>query len=141
MKFIKQDRVLPEINDQSEVEINAVNNYIDKVKGTIISVETIRSGQSGPYQDTVYEALIFCHQPNVMTTNSPLVRLIDIEQAKAIARIFVCNFEDEPKTWASPTLNFICPEPNPCGLREHEVHAEKGLYPCWRVCVTMAYTD
>lgn len=141
MKFIKQEKVLPEINAQSEREINAVNNYIDGLKGTVVSIQTIRSGQAGPYQDSFYEALIFCHQPNCNTTNAPLTRVIDIEQAKAIARIFVCNFDDVPKSWASPKLNFIRPEPNPCGLQEHRVHSEKGLHSCWRVCITMEFTD
>jgi hypothetical protein len=140
MKFINQPNVLPEINAQSEKDINAVNAYIDGLKGTVISVQSIRAGQAAPYQDTVYESLIFCHQPNVMTTNSPSIRIIDIEQAKAIARIFVCNFDDTPKDWASPKLQFIRPEANPCGLKELDAHKDQGLYSCWRVRVTLAFT-
>ena len=141
MKFIRQEKVLPELNAKSETEINAVNDYIDKLKGTVISVQQIRAGQAGPYQDTVYEALIFCHQPNLLTTNAPGVRVINIEQAKAIARIFVCNFADVPENWASPKLEFIRPEKNPCGLEESENLTKQGLHSCWRVKLTLAFTD
>ena len=137
MKFIKQERVLPEINDQSEREIKAVNDYIDRVKGTVVSVELIHAGQPRPYADSVYEALIFCHQPNSKTTNAPHVRTIDIEEAKAIARIFVHGFDDTPADWASPKLEFIRPEPNPCGLEEYASHER---HSCWRVRITLAFT-
>ncbi len=140
MKFMKQEQVLDSINEQSERDINAVNGYIDGIKGTVISVEVLRSGQAGPYQDSVYEALIFCHQPNCKTNNAPLPRVIDIEQAKSIARIFLHDFDDTPKDWASATLKFIRPEPNPCGLKEYKGYSENGLHSCWRVCVTMEYT-
>ena len=140
MQFVKQEKVLASINEQSEKEINAVNGYIDRIKGTVVSVEVIRAGQPGPYQDSVYEALIFCHQPNCKTTNAPLTRVINVEQAKAIARIFLCDFSDTPESWSSPKLQFIRPEKNPCGLEENTVHSEKGLHACWRVRVTMEYT-
>lgn len=138
MKFIAHPHVRPEILERSEKEINAVNSYVDSLKGTVITIERIHSGQSAPYKDAIYESLIFCHQPNTLTTNSPIPRVINIDQAKAIARIFVHGFEDTPKDWASPTLEFIRPEPNPCGL---DLTERNGFHCCWRVRVRSAYTD
>lgn len=138
MKFNRPPHVLPEILSKSEEDINAVNGYVDSIKGTVVTIERIHSGQSGPYQDSIYESLIFCHQPNSLTTNAPTVRFIDIEQAKAIAKIFVHRFEEPPANWASPTLEFIRPEPNPCGM---PVRERNGFHCCWRVRVRLAYSD
>lgn len=140
MKFVDQKNVIQSVKDSSKRDIDAVNAYIDTLKGTVVSIQSISAGQQRSYGDSVYEALIFCHQPNCNTLNAPLTRVIDINAAKAIARIFVCNFDDEPKDWASPKLDFIRPEVNPCGLQDHSVHSNQGLHSCWRVRVTMAYT-
>lgn len=138
MKFIANPHVRPEILERSEKEINAVNSYVDSLKGTVITIERIHSGQPTPYKDAIYESLIFCHQPNTLTTNSPIPRVINIDHAKAIARIFVHGFEDTPKDWASPILEFIRPEPNPCGL---DLNERNGFHCCWRVRIRLAYTD
>ena len=140
MKFIPNQRISPEILERSEKDINAVNAYVDSLKGTIVTVQTIQSGQSRPYADHVYESLIFCHIPNGLLTAAPLPRVINIEQAKAIARIFVHSWEDTPANWASPVLEFIRPEANPCGLAEHDSHNSNGLHACWRVRVRLSFT-
>jgi hypothetical protein len=138
MKFNPLPHVNKEILDKSEKDIGHVNAYVDGLKGTVITIERIRSGQSAPYADAIYESLIFCHQPNTLTTNSPIARVIDIDQAKAIAKIFVHAWDDEPKNWASPVLEFIRPEPNPCGL---DLVERNGFHCCWRVRIRLAYTD
>lgn len=138
MKFNPQPRVRPELLEKSEKDIGHVNAYVDGLKGTVVTIETIRTGQSAPYKDAIYESLIFCHQPNTLTTNAPIIRSINLDQAKAIAKIFVHSFEEPPADWASPTLEFIRPEPNPCGINEGE---RDGFHSCWRVRIRLAYTD
>lgn len=140
MKFVRQPKVSAKLNEESEKNINSVNEYMDRLKGTVISVNVIHSGQTGPYQDSLYEAVIFCHLPNSLTTNAPLVRTISEEQAKTIARIFLCDFSDNPEDWASPRLVYVRPEKNPCGLEENSDYFRMGYHSCWRVQIHRAYT-
>lgn len=139
MKFIDQPNVLPEVKEKAKRQIDTVNAWLDALSGTMICVKTIAAGQSRPYGPTVYESVIYCFQPNVNTVGAPLPRVIDESQAKAIARIFVHAFDDEPKNWASARLEFIRPEADPC-LDVPKGHAERGLHSCWRARITMEYT-
>lgn len=146
MKYLHQPKVLESIAEKSKSDIVAVNNYVDNLKGTVITIETIRHGQAGAYQDSFYEAKIFCHSPNVYTTNGPLIRTINEQQAKTLARIFVSDWSDEPKFLAS-RLSFIRPLPNPCGLAEYsaEIGSESVSgeirSSCWHVLVISPYND
>ena len=115
MKYAHQDKVLPELAERSKKDIEAANAYVDNLKGTIISIQRIRSGQPRPYADSIDEALIFCHQPNAMTTNAPLVRTITRKDAELLARMFVGQWTDEPKFLES-RLELLEAAPNPCGL-------------------------
>lgn len=120
MKFNESSRntVLKEIVERSEREINAVNEWQDNLKGVSVGIQMLSAGQPRPYADHVYSARIFCYQPNQWITNAPNLRCINEDQAKAIAKIFVHHFDDEPKDWASARLVACRPEPNPCGLEE-----------------------
>lgn len=141
MKLFTPSNISPDVLSKSEADIDSVNKYMDSIKGTVVSIQTISAGQPRPYADSVYEAVIFCHQPNSLTTNAPNTRVINIEQAKAIARIFVHHWDDTPENWASSRLSFIRPEPNPCGLEEWQGHSDIGLHSCWRVQVVSPFTD
>lgn len=140
MKLNTPTNICPNVLSKSEEDIDCVNKYMDSLKGTVVSIQSISAGQRGPYADSVYEAVIFCHQPNSLTTNAPLTRVINIEQAKAIAKIFVHDFDETPKNWSSPQLTSIRPEPNPCGLTESKEHSDKGRHSCWRVQIVLPFT-
>ena len=140
MKFIDNPKVLPEIKEKAKRQIDALNEWIDALSGTMVCVKTIAAGQSRPYGPTVYESVIYCFQPNCTTVGAPLPRVIDEAQAKAIARIFVHSFDDEPKDWAAAKLQYIRPEADPC-LEPYKALAEQGMHSCWRVRITMEYTD
>lgn len=141
MKYAHQDVVKPEIAERSQKDIAAVNAYVDGLKGCVITIETIRHGQPRPYADSFYESRIFCHQPNVMTTNAPLLRTITRKQAELIARIFVSDWTDNPQ-FLDTRLEFLKAEPNPCGLEESKYkHDTEERSSCWRVCVRQPYND
>lgn len=142
-KLQERANVYPAIMEQSRKEIDATNEFMSELKGTCVAVKTIRSGQQGPYADHVYESLIVCFQPNSKTTNAPLPRVIDIDEAKMLAKLFVHSFiekSNDPNDWATPQLQFIRPEANPCGLVDGEYFTKQGRSSCWRVCIKAAYT-
>lgn len=136
-RFVKE--VMPELAEESERDIKAVNEYIDNVHGTIIAIETLRSGQSKPYADSVDEALIFVHSPNVYTTNGPVLRRISREQAILLARMFVSNWSDKP-VFLDSRLEYLEPEPNPCNIKDSAKDVP-GVAACWRVRIRHPYND
>ena len=143
MQYKHQKEVLPRVQEKSKKEIDAVNRYIDSLKGTIVSIEIIRRGQSRPYTDSIDEALIFCHQPNVLTTNAPFVRTITREQAKVLARIFVGSWEETPKYAFESRLELLKPTPNPCDLDEQNkssFNENEDRASCWRVVIRHPYS-
>ena len=140
MKYSHQPIVLPELAAESKRDIEAVNEYIDRLKGVVISVEHIRSGQQRAYGDSVYESLISCHIPNSLTTNAPNVRTITRAQAEQLARIFVRDWEDNPK-FLEARLVSLTPEPNPWGLKEYSTQLPEERSACWRVIVREPYND
>jgi hypothetical protein len=140
MKFVDQPNVLPEVKEKAKRHIEAVNAWLDGMSGTMVCVKTIHAGQTRPYGPSVYESVIYCLQPNCNTVGAPLPRVIDEAEAKAIARIFVHTFDDEPKDWASAKLQFLRPEPDPC-FDVHHGMAARGFHSCWRVQITLEYTD
>lgn len=123
-KLNENANVYPQLMEHSRKEIEATNTFVSNLKGTCVAIHTIRHGQPRPYADHAYEALIVCIQPNSKTTNAPLPRVIDIDAAKTLARLFVHPFIEKTsdEKWASPQLQFIRPEPNPCGLDDGEYH-------------------
>lgn len=142
-KLIELPNVNPELLEKSRQQIEATNKFVSELKGTCVAIQTIRHGQPRPYADHTYEALIVCIQPNSKTTNAPHPRVIDIEEAKTLARLFVHPFiekTNDGEKWAHPQLQFIRPEPNPCGLDDGEYHRNQGRSSCWRVLITAAYT-
>lgn len=142
-KLNENSNVYPELLEQSRKEIDATNKFVSELKGTCVAIHTIQHGQPRAYADHVYESLIVCFQPNSKTTNAPLPRVIDIEEAKMLAKLFVHNFIEKssnPNDWATPQLKFIRPEANPCGLVDGDYHAKQGKSSCWRVLITAAYT-
>lgn len=150
MKYVQRDEVLPALQEKSRRDIEAVNTYMDSLHGTVVSIQWIRSGQQRAYADSVYEALIFCHNPNVLTTNAPQLRTITEDDAKALARIFVRTWSDDPTAFLASTLDFVRPERNPCGLEEREIGTPLAGYKgppqplrssCWRVQITAPYCD
>lgn len=141
MKYQYQEKARADIAEKSIRDIEAVNKYIDGLHGTIISIQRIRAGQARPYADSVDEALIFCHQPNVMTTNAPLLRVITRKDAEAIARIFVGSWSDNPQ-FLETRLESLTPEPNPCGLEECKGRTgDEVRSSCWRVVLRSPYND
>ncbi len=142
MKYVHQEKVNPEIAARSKRDIEAVNQWIDNMHGTVIGIKRIRSGQARPYADSVDEAIIFCHQPNSLTTGAPLVRLLSKDDARALAQIFVGKWSDDPK-FLETRLTTLEPVANPCGLEEHrgEYAEDRGLHAAWRVVITSPYTD
>ncbi len=144
MKYQHQEKVLPQLADKSKRDIDAVNAYIDSMRGVVISIERIRSGQPRPYADSVRESLIFLHQPNSFTTNAPMVRSITEEEARVLAKIFVGSWVEDRKHGLESRLDFIRPEKNPCGLEEYSNAGGEGKpirSSCWRVQITEPYCD
>lgn len=142
-KLNENANVYPHLMEQSRKEIEATNAFVSELKGTCVAIRTIQHGQPRPYADHAYEAMIVCFQPNSKTTNAPHSRVIDIEEAKTLARLFVHPFIEKTsdgEKWASPQLQFIRPEPNPCGLDDGEYHKKQGRSSCWHVLITSAYT-
>lgn len=141
LKYTHRTEVRHDIAEESKKNIAAVNDYIDNLRGVVISVQTIRAGQPRAYADSIYEALIFCHRPNVFTTGAPAMAFITEEEAKSLAKIFVHRFEDTPK-FLEPRLVSIKPEKNPCGLDESSTLFNwEGRAPCWRVVINQPYCD
>jgi hypothetical protein len=131
--------VRPDLALQSKKDIDNVNKYMDGLYGTVISIETISAGQGSRYADSVYEARIFCHQPNVLTTGAPLLRCIDEATARQLAKAFVRWWPDIPE-FLSSYLEYIKPETNPCGLAEYKLR-EDGRSSCWHVKIVQPYCD
>ena len=114
---------------------------MDDLHGTVITIKRIRSGQPRAYADSVDEAIIFCFQPNVLTTNAPLLRTITKPIAEYLARLFVSDWSPEPKFLES-RLNFLEPVPNPCGLEEYKNRlGEEVRASAWHVKITHPYCD
>ena len=137
MKYKFNSKVNPEVAVKSEKDIDSINTYMDNLRGTVITIKTIRHGQARAYADSIYEAIIYCYQPNVLTTNAPLPRYITKEEAKVLARLFVHDWSDTPK-FGEPSLGFLGPEQDPCGLA---VSMPLDKSSCWRVIVTRPYLD
>lgn len=141
MKYQHRPEVKPELAEQSRKDIEAVNAYMDTLKGTVISIQRIRGGQPRPYADSVDEALIFCFHPNIWTTNGPCPSYIGREDAARLARLFVGGWEDDPK-FLDSRLELLEPAPNPCGLKElGSMRDEKVRACCWRVIIRHPYCD
>ena len=140
MKYVHRPEVHPDIAEQSKREIDSVNAYMDDLSGTVVAIQRIRSGQAGPYQDTIDEAVIFCYRPNLFTTNGPGAYGITLEEAKTLARIFVGNWSDNPQFLES-RLEFLRPEMNPCGLEQTKIAHVTGRSMCWRVRIRKPYCD
>lgn len=143
MKYVHQPKVYPDLAEESKRNIEAVNAWIDKLKGTIIAVEIHQSGQARPYADSVTSGILHLHSPNLFTTNAPGVRLITRDEAKAILRI-VCNEGNLPEAnecGAFDThLEDLSPADDPCGLRESKAD-DKGRSHCWRFRIRTRYCD
>ena len=141
MKYKHQPAVNPQIAAKSVNDIESVNAYIDNLKGTIISIERIRSGQQGAYGDSIEEALIFAYQPNVLTTNSPLARTLTRDQAATLTKMFIGTWKDNPE-FLDTRLEKLEPEHNPCSLREY-VSQKVGEVRscCWHVILRTPYND
>lgn len=141
MRYQHQDKVNRDIAAKSIADIEQVNSYLDNLKGTVVSIQRIRAGQQGAYQDTVYESIIFCHQPNCLTTNAPLLRSITRDEAKAIARVFVGRWKDDP-VFLDARLETLEPLPNPCGLEEFKPReGQEERSSTWRVVIREPYND
>lgn len=142
MTFINRPEVLPHLLERSKRDIDAVNEYMDKLKGTVISCEWIRSGQAGPYQDSVTEIRIFGHQPNSLTTNAPMVRTFTRADILILARLFLGDFKEKPE-FLSTHLEYLEPEGNPCGLEQYTNNHPTLLprHSCWRIRVRTPWND
>lgn len=143
-KLAEPSNINPEVLERSRKLIDATNAFISPMKGTCVAIQTIRHGQPRPYADHEYESLIVCFQPNSLTTNAPMPRVIDVEQAKTLAQLFVHPFIEktsDPEKWAHAQLQYIRPEPNPCGMEDGEYNKKNGRSSCWRVFIKSAYTD
>jgi hypothetical protein len=139
--YLHQPKVNPEIAEKSKRDIDAINTYVDKLKGTVVTIQTIQHGQPRPYADSAYEAVIACHQPNAMTTNAPSFRTLTKDDALALARIFVHDFtEDGGPYGMSPRLIRCSPDKNPFGIVEKFKPGEGRAY-AWRVLITQPYCD
>lgn len=132
----------PEMADKIRKTINSTNMFLGRMNGTCVAIEVLRSGQSAPYADHVYEALIVCFIPNRGPANAILPRVIDADEAKVLAKLFVHDFIDNPtaEQWACPILTTIHATDNPCGMVDPPGHKERGMSSCWRVVIKAAYT-
>ena len=140
MKYLHQEKVLPAVAEESKREIEAVNAYVDGLKGTVITIQTIRHGQPRPYADSYYEALIACHNPNVMTTNSPGFRTLTKEDALALARIFVHEYTEDGGQYGMGARLVSCtPQPSPFGVMKFKPQEDRAY--AWRVLITQPYSD
>lgn len=139
MKYKEVPQVLAKITEDHKKWIDSVNNYMDELRGTVISFQHVRSGQPRPYADSVYETIICAHQPNIYTTGAPGLRYISRTVARELARTFVRNFSDTPAPYGA-VLRELTPCPNPWGIPERG-HDEEDLSACWRVVIVEPFTD
>lgn len=140
MKYVQQAAVLPGIAEKSKRNIEDVNEYVDNLHGAVITIKRIRSGQPRPYADSVAEVVIFCFQPNVLTTNAPLIWTITRPIAEQLVRAFVGAWSESPKFLES-RLNFLTPIRNPCGLDEPKSSDGEERSSAWHVQITHPYCD
>lgn len=139
MKYVEQPRVAPAVREQSKREIDAVNAYMDGLKGVVISFEFIRGGQTRPYGDTIDEYLIFAHQPNSYTTNAPSARSFTRDEIAAIAKVVIGGWSDNPQ-FLERRLECLGPMPNPCGIREYSEPGDER-HCCWRLILRTPWND
>lgn len=143
MKYAHQDKVIPAIAEKSKRDTDAVNAWIDNLKGVVVALEIWRSGQSGPYQDSITEGLLHLHQPNCLTTNAPLSRVISRDEARTIIGVLVQS-RMLPQNEAGPYgeyLQLLEPHADPCGLDVYQNHVAEGLHNCWRFVIRHPYCD
>jgi hypothetical protein len=146
MQYNHRPEVNETIAERSKANIEAVNKWFDEMRGTMIGVKVLSSGQPRPYADSVTDAIIYCVQPNVLTTNAPVSRVISRDVAKELARIFLCasatTLKESSEAGAYETrIDRLTPQPDACGLEEHAAHTAKGLSSCWRVVIRSPYCD
>jgi hypothetical protein len=139
MRYSPQPRVNTELAEQHKREIEAINAYIEGLKGTIISIETIQYGQPAPYRDKTEHYRIFCHRPNAFTTNGPALSFITAEEAKAILRMFTGAFKEERGGW-DRYLTYLLPVPNPVNMTESEA-PHPSRFSTWEAKFCTRFTD
>ena len=102
---------------------------------TIVKIRHLAAGQPRAYADSMYVAEISCERHGVYTDGRVVERALTEKEVKELARLFVCKFDDEPATWASP----IWHGPGVIG----ESREVNGVIVAkkWRVTIRMAYTD
>lgn len=146
MKYMHQSKVLETLAERSRRDIDAVNKWFDEMRGTMIGVKILSSGQARPYADSVTDAIIYCVQPNILTTNAPISRVISRDDAKELARIFLCAsakaIKESSEAGAYDTrIDSLTPVADACGLEEHASHKAKGLSSTWKVVIRTPYCD
>lgn len=143
MKYIHQPKVRPDLAEESKKHIEAVNAWIDKLKGAIIAVEIHQQGQARPYSDSVTSGILHLHSPNLFTTNAPGVCLITRDEAKTILQI-VCVRGELPEASEcgafDTRLEDLTPTADPCGLRKSKPE-DDGRSHCWRFRIRTPYCD
>lgn len=75
----------------------------------IIEIETLKTGQSKPYADSVYEATINIRIEGELLRGIVFYRTLNEEMVKKITRLFVREFVDEPGTFFGPRLEVCKP--------------------------------
>lgn len=143
MKYRDVKEVLPSIKEKSKKDIDAVNEYVDNLKGTLVCVEIISHTQR-PYADTVIHGRISCYQPNLYTTNAPSVRVINEAEAKQIAKMFISSFTDtETPEWHQTRLSSIRPVVDPAGVDENlpKLYGDQMRSASWDVVIVRPSTE
>ncbi len=101
------------------------------MRTTTVRITHLRSGQSRPHADTVSEAEI------EMTTGAPgqaKPQPMSEQQAREIARLFVCHFEDQPKDPMHTRLESLM-------IVTPTTPASPTLALRWRVVIVQPFTD
>lgn len=144
MKYVHQPKVAPDVAEKSRRDVEAVNAWIDALRGTVIAVQLWRSGQTRPYADSVTEGLLHLHQPNALTTGAPLLRTVTREQAKALVELVAHQGVRLPEAGACGAfdehLECLEPHEDPCGLVAGPVVAGERHH-CWLFRIRAPYCD
>ncbi len=136
MTYEHQPRVTADIAEKSKKEIDAINNWMNNLHGSVYTVKTIRYGQARPYADHVIEAIIYAYRPNVWTTNGPAPGWLTREDAIALARMTFGDFKME-SGW-DRYLERLSPVDDPC---QAPTNGPTGKYPSWRIILKTPSTD
>ncbi len=137
MKYYHEPKINPEIAERGRRDTDAVNAYIDKLRGTIVSFEMVQYGQVQAYADKTEIWRVFAHQPNSYTNNAPMSRRLTREGVLALLRVITGQFAEGTFQLGQRSLTHLAPVSDPCGLDTHD----GDLRCCWEAHFRTPSTD